>query len=125
MPATIEVTSANRIAAAVVMLLGSDARARDGDATPDNRASKRGWWADPNFGGHVWLFQRGVMSLEHLNKTIEAAKKALKPLIDGGVADSTNFSIQHKMRNRATVQLEVVKAGVTIYQTDWEVFLRG
>ena len=110
MPATIDVTSANRIAAAVVMLLGSNARAPEGTPLPDSRGDRQGWWADRKFGGLVYLNSRNLNTTAEVARFIAAAKAALRPLITTGVADSTDFSIDDRIGDRATLRLNVVKA---------------
>lgn len=78
---------------AVMVSLGSNARADADDELPDANGTRGGWWADSLDGGNnpigskLWLLGRGkVIVSELVPRAEQYAKEALQWMIDEGVA---------------------------------------
>jgi phage gp46-like protein len=92
------------IKTAVMISLFTDRRADEGDALPDPRGSKRGWWADAmmgrQIGSRLWLLGREKQLNDVVRRAREYAEEALAWLVTEGVARNVQ------------VQAGIARAGV-------------
>jgi phage gp46-like protein len=107
--------------------LFSDARAAD-DEDLRGDTDRRGWWADfysegDVFGAEIWL-RLGKLTTQNLRSCEEAARAALRWLVDDGIASVVSVAVERLDRSSAGVQIEITSPdGVTErweYRGLWE-----
>jgi phage gp46-like protein len=93
--------TADDLQTAVILSLGSDARAGADDALPDGSGDRRGWWGDvlpPNslagdrFGSLLWLLAREKQIPSVLARAEGYAREALAWLITDGIASRVDVA---------------------------------
>lgn len=81
---------------AIVLSLFLDAPAREDDVLPDERADRRGWWADTvapaaerdHTGSRLWLLGREKSLPEVLRRARDYAEEALQWLVADGICSA-------------------------------------
>lgn len=84
-----DLASDGGLATAIVISLGTDARADEGDVIPDGSDDRRGFWADDAASGptgsKLWLLARAKATDETLRRAHDYAAAALQWLVDDEV----------------------------------------
>ncbi len=81
----------------VTMSLFTWRRALDGDVLPDG-ASRRGWFADPEFGSRLWLLNYGKLDTAALANAKTYVLEALQWMIDDGILASVEAEVERGQR---------------------------
>lgn len=104
------------IKTAVMISLFTDRRADEGDALPDPRGSKRGWWADAltgrPIGSRLWLLSREKQLNEVVRRAREYAEEALAWLVTENVARSVTVEAGVANGNVLGLVVEVARNNV-------------
>lgn len=86
---------------AIILSLGSDARALPDDPLPDDSGDKRGWCGDvtppdglssDSYGSRLWLLSREKQLASTLVRAEQYARDALEWMIGDGIADRVEVS---------------------------------
>lgn len=84
---------------AILLSLGTDRAAEDGDLPASSKADRRGWWGDlvpvvvgDKFGSRLWLLDRSKKTNDVLPRAEDYATEALQWLINDKVAVAINVS---------------------------------
>lgn len=74
----------------VILMLFTDARAKDSDVLPTQSTDKRGWpgntYSEFEWGSRLWLVYREKVTNETKSRIKDYATEALKPLVTYGYA---------------------------------------
>lgn len=114
---------------AVIISLFTDAYADQDSDLPQGETDRRGWWADdtlPNkdkIGSLLWTGARRALTEESLRQDEEAAKSALKWMLDDGVAKEVNVSAVRTGLESKDLSIEIIKpdkAEITKYKSIWD-----
>lgn len=98
---------------AIEISLFTDRRADDIDALPDTSGDKRGWWGDDVseklLGSKLWLLRRSKNTSDIPARTEQYVKEALQWMIDDGVIDSFEVSVQQIGSDRLDIEIIVLE----------------
>jgi phage gp46-like protein len=116
------------LATAVIVALGTDARANPDDILPDaqltNDSNRRGWWADTNadvlwngwpIGSRLWLLERHKITDNTARQGSTLARvdnyirEALRPFTDQGIASRIDVEVTRPA-------LQTIVARVTLWR---------
>lgn len=96
----------------VAISLFSDARADLDDELPVAGESRRGFWGSndgDNFGSRLWLLERAKDTRENRARAAEYAREALDWLVDDGLADSVEVTVEEIERGEAGLVVRIVR----------------
>lgn len=101
---------------AVLISLFTRRRARDDDKLPDSKGHREGWWADAfsevdgdQIGSRLWLLSRSTPTRRTLNLAKAYCEEALQWLIDDGIAESVDVTVERYNQDTIAVAVEILK----------------
>lgn len=98
---------------AILISLFTDARAAEDDTLPDNSLSKRGWWGDSfleaSLGSKLWLISRASITSSLLEDAKKYAKNCLNWLIEDGVAQAVEVSVERTDMSTIHITVSVTR----------------
>ncbi len=107
---------------AILLSLFTDARARADDPLPTPDADRRGWWgnahdrdgtAAPELGSRLWLLERSKTTAATLIRAREYATEALSWLVDDGIAERVDVTVERQTRDAT----DCIAIGVVVERT--------
>lgn len=104
---------------AVFISLFTDRRFTFEDGDPPVENDRRGWWGDnlletpgDSDGSLLWLLKRSkIIEPETLNDATEYCEQALQWLIDDGVAENINVTVERKGLYKLGITIEIFRPG--------------
>lgn len=124
------------LATAVVVALGTDRRAADDDALPDDFSDdRRGWWADTDadkiwggwpIGTRLWLLNRakitgiGAQAGSTVARVQAYCAEALQPLIGNKIASRIDINAQRTTLERIDVDITIFRGPLSAIQLQYQ-----
>lgn len=115
-----DLDSGRDLETALIISIWTNRRARDDDRLPDTSGYLGGWWGDTfpekladEIGSRLWLLSRETRTQATLNRAKEYLIEAVQWLLDDGVADRVNVSVEYDKRRLDTMlfQIEIYRPG--------------